>query len=328
MSEDEELSKLEKLQSLFIAIAIAIGLLLSSFELVAKHAGSLIVPALVIMLFLIFLQLPLKNLKAGFTNGKVAMLSIAINFIVTPVLAYLLGSLFLQQYPQLWVGFFMLMITPCTDWYLVFISLSKGDVGLGLSLLPWNLLLQLLLLPAYLAFFAGTIIEIDGSLLLWSIITVLLLPLVVAFLIRIVAIKTKGEEFFKCRVEPMGNYQFIFLLIAIGAMFASQGAELLSNLKHMLTLLMPIGAFFVIIYVLNQLLASRLSFKYGERVTITFTTMARNSPLALAIAVTAFPDQPLIALVLIAGPLIEIPLLYIVSKLLIKRKAAFTKTDY
>ena len=101
------------------------------------------------------------------------------------------------------------------------------------------------------------------------------------------------------------------------AMFASQGSYLLGNLEIIYILIIPILLFFVINYIVGRLVGKFLKFSYADSVSLNMTIIARNSPIALAIAVTAFPDQPFIALALVIGPLIELPVLAIVSQILL-----------
>src|SRR5699024_3741597 len=100
-------------------------------------------------------------------------------------------------------------------------------------------------------------------------------------------------------------------------MFTSQGSYLLENLEIIYILIIPILMFFVIIYVLGLSIRKFLKFTYEDTVSLSMTIISRNSPVSLAIAVRAFPNQPLIALALVIGPLIELPVLAIVSQILL-----------
>ncbi len=106
------------------------------------YSDKFIVPFLFFMLYGLFLSIPLKEIKNGFRNLKFAGTSLTINFLWTPLLAWGLGALFLSDHPALWVGFIMLMVTPCTDWYLIFTEIAKGNVALSTAILPVNLILQ------------------------------------------------------------------------------------------------------------------------------------------------------------------------------------------
>lgn len=129
-------------------------------------ADRLILPFLMVMLFAAFAAISLTRLRTAFRNRRVVGSSLLVNFIWNPLLAVLLGAIFLRNHPALWVGLIMLMVTPCTDWYLIFTDIADGDVPLATSLLPYNLVLQLILLPAYLYVIAGTFVHITLELLI------------------------------------------------------------------------------------------------------------------------------------------------------------------
>ncbi len=147
-------------------------------------------------------------------------------------------------------------------------------------------------------------------------VVVLVLPFVLAHLTRY-ALRKKAHLLSDRLIPFFTNAQMIFLSLAIMAMFASQGNHLLDNLEIIYILLIPILLFFFINFMLAQVVGRRMKFSYEDTASLSLTIIARNSPVALAITVTAFPDQPLIALALVIGPLIELPVLMIVSKVLI-----------
>ncbi|MFD1848965.1 arsenic resistance protein [Oceanobacillus bengalensis] len=316
---------LDKLQTFIILFAVSLGLLLGQVNIIEQYAENLITPFLLLMLYGLFLTIPLQQLKKAFSNIKFLGSSTIINFIWTPILAWGLGSVFLSDYPALWIGFIMLMVTPCTDWYLAFTGIAKGNVSLSTSVLPINLILQVVLLPVYLLIFAGTIESIPMSTLIESIVIVLVIPFILAHLTRLLLRK---KSVLNNKIIPFfGNAQIFFLSLAIMAMFASQGSYLLVKLEVIYILIIPVLSFFVINYVVGRFVGRFLKFSYEDTVSLNMTIIARNSPVSLAIAVTAFPDQPLIALALVIGPLIELPVLAIVSQaLLFTRKKGKNKS--
>ena len=107
-------------------------------------------------------------------------------------------------------------------------------------------------------------------------------------------------------------------------MFASQGQLLLNNINLMVKITVPILLFFAMNLLISQSVGKRLRFSYSDKVSLSLTTLARNSPIALAIAMTAFPEEPLIALSLVIGPLLELPILAIITQLLLSTRK--TKT--
>ncbi len=272
-----------------------------------------------VMLYDIFLQVPLDQLKNSLKNWRFARVSASINFIFNPLLAFVLGYFFLKDTPALWIGFIMLMVTPCTDWYLLFTGIARGNVPLSASILPMNLILQLILLPIYLLIFAGTIASINSTLLIESVVLILLFPFSLSLISKIAAPKIKGEYWLEDKIFPkLDHVQFSFLNLAIISMFASQGEQLIQNPLILLKLLTPILLFFVIVFIFGQMLGRYLGFSYQDTASLNLTTLARNSPIVLAIALTAFPDEPLIALALVIGPLIELPVLGIISHTLLR----------
>src|SRR5699024_6964560 len=307
---------LDKLQTFIILFAAGLGLILGQADIIEQYAENLVVPFLFLMLYGLFLTIPLQQLKKAFFNIKFLGTSTIINFIWTPLLAWGLGAIFLSDYPALWIGFIMLMVTPCTDWYLAFTGIAKGNASLSTSVLPINLILQVVLLPVYLLLFAGTIEMIPISTLIKSILIVLVIPFTLAHLTRFL-LRRRESVLNNKIILFLANAQIFFLSLAIMAMFASQGSYLLENLEVIYILIIPILVFFVINYVIGRLVGRFLKFSYEDSVSLSMTIIARNSPVSLAIAVTAFPDQPLIALALVIGPLIELPVLAIVSQILL-----------
>lgn len=124
------------------------------------------------------------------------------NFLRTPLLAWVLGFLMLSNHPYLWIGFMMLMVTPCTDWYLVYTQISKGNIALSTAILPINLILQLSLLPIYLLLFSEIESSIDLSGLLESILIVFVIPFLSAQFSRHLIMNLHGEQYFAQKITP------------------------------------------------------------------------------------------------------------------------------
>lgn len=304
---------IEKLEPVILILAIIVGLILSDIEILSKNSGNLINLFLCIMIYGLFLEVPLKDLKKSFKNIKFTSTSLIINFIWTPLFGYFLGNLFLNGNIDIFIGFFMLILTPCTDWYLVFTKMAKGDLNLSLSILPINLILQLILLPIYLIIFFSSNNTINYIDLGYSLLIVIVIPFVLAQLSKVILNQDMGEKL----TGFFSKYQIIFLALAVFAIFNSQGKLLFDNLNTVLTIFIPLMVFFAINTIIDLLLSQQINFTYEEYASLTMTTLARNSPLALAIAINSFPGRELIAIALVIGPLIELPILYIVSRFIL-----------
>ncbi|WP_295599777.1 arsenic resistance protein [uncultured Methanobrevibacter sp.] len=300
----------EKLEPIIIFTAIIIGLIFSNMQTIAQNTGNLINIFLCLMLFGLFLEVPLNELKDSFKNTKFTATSLIVNFIWTPLFGYFLGSLFLKGNVDVMIGFFMLILTPCTDWYLVFTKLAKGDLTLSLSILPINLVLQIILLPIYLVIFFSSANTIDYAQLAHSLLIVIVIPFIAAQIVKFILnsdLKEKADEVFS-------NLQICFLALAVFCIFASQGELLFTNLDSVITIFVPLIIFFIANTIIDLLLSEKINFIYEEYASLTMTTLARNSPLALAIAINSFPGHELISIALVIGPLIELPVLYVVSR--------------
>ncbi|MFD2830971.1 arsenic resistance protein [Corticicoccus populi] len=313
------MSRFEKMQTLVILAAVITGLMIGQNAFISHYAENFIMPFLLLMLYGLFLSVPVKNLQAAFKNLKFLSISTIINFIWTPLLAYGLGALFLSDHPALWLGFILLLVTPCTDWYLIFTSIAKGNLSLSTSILPVNLILQMVLLPVYLLIFSSTFETVSAGTVFESVFLVLVLPFILANITKYLF--RNKNQFLKQRLLPFFSSSQIFLLsLAVTAMFASEGGVLFENLDIMILILIPLLLFFVVNFIVAETAGRIFKFSYENLVSLNMTVAARNSPLALGIVIAAFPDEPLVAFVLVAGPLVELPVLALVSNVLLRSR--------
>lgn len=306
----------EKFQSVFVALAALAGLGAGLFPPVGEVAGHLVLPALMLMLTAVFAQVDVGQVREAGAAGRVVAVSLVLNFVFTPLLAWALGAGLLGHSPDLRIGLLLLLVTPCTDWYLVFTGLARGHMGVAAAVLPVNLVLQLLLLPLYVLLLGGEAAMVDAGTLLEAVLLVLLVPLLPAVVLRGVARRWKGADWRDTVLIPrVAGVVLPLLYTAVLAMFAWQARTVLSHFGELAALLPPLLLFFVVAPLVAVLVARLLRLPADQRVTLTMTTVARNSPTALAIAVAAFPDRPLIAVALVVGPLLELPVLALLSQL-------------
>lgn len=310
---------IDRFQVILILLSAVLGLLFGHIHWVSNHSHQFIAPFLIAMLTIVFLNTPFKGIKGAFKNVRFTGLSLAVNFLWTPFLAWIIGMIFLKEQPDLWVGFLMLLATPCTDWYLVFTQMARGNVTLAATLLPWHLILQLILLPLYLFLLAGKLIPISIDALLQSVFLVLLLPFFLSVLLDNVLCKTKGKNWFHDKfLNQIPPFQVLFLCLAIMAMFSSQGEVILKNPLITFKLIPPLLIFYGVNLLIGRKLSRAAGIDRASSIGFCFATLARNSPLALAIALTAFPERPLIALALVIGSLVELPTLALIANYLKK----------
>lgn len=303
-----------KLQPVIIITAALLGLLLGAVTPLGEVSSSLIEVFLMLLLYILFLSIDLKQIKKSFTNIRFTLTAVIINFVFTPLFGYLLGKIFFPGSLDIRIGLLMLLVTPCTDWYLVFTGLSKGNVELGMSILPLNLILQIVLLPVYLLVLIGSEVTMNVGSLVSSVAMVLVIPFVLAYITK--AFTKNSDKFKNFLFEQGDNLQLLFLCLAVIVMFASEGKNLLDNPLLLAQMFIPLLIFFAVLFFVAQITGKLMKFSKKDTVALNMTTLARNSPLSLAISVVTFPEQPLISLALVIGPLIELPVLSVISGIL------------
>ncbi|MDR2618826.1 MAG: bile acid:sodium symporter [Treponema sp.] len=311
------MSIVTKLQPLFIIVSALTGIALGKLiPLSERYAGNFIGIFLTCMLFFVFLNVKITEILKSFSDPRFSVSALIINFVFTPVFSLALSKLFLSAQIDLQIGFIMLMVTPCTDWYLVFTGVAGGNVSLGASILPLNLILQIVLLPVYLLLFMGTEVSFGFDTIMNSIALVLITPLVAANAVKLAAKRIGLGSALETITKKSDDIQFILLCLAIISMFASQGALLLGNSILFIKLLPASLLFFAVIFFLSLCAGKALKLPFENIIPLVFTTSARNSPISLAIATITFPLRPVISLVLVIGPLLELPILAIFAALL------------
>ena len=301
---------LSKLQPVFIVLAAITGIITGKlFPGAERYAGACIELFLMIMLFFVFLAVDIRDISRTFRDVRFSAAALAINFVWTPLFVFALTKIFLPESADLQIGFIMLMVTPCTDWYLIFTGLAGGNVTLGASVLPLNLILQILLLPVYLLLFMGKAVPFDPAVILKSVVLVLAVPLLVSNTVKFLAGRAGAGRLLARVTAASDAVQFVLLCLAVVSMFASQGVLLLDNLSVFVTLLLPLLLFFAAVFLLSCAVGKILKLPFRDTIPLLFTASARNSPVSLAIAAITFPERPVISLVLVMGPLIELPVL-------------------
>jgi len=321
------LALLDRVQPFLLLSAIAVGLVLATVApVVAAKLTPMVTAGVFLVIYFIMLGVSTRGVMHAFARWKPTALAIGINFLITPLIAWTLGYFFLQNDPDIWVGLILYLVTPCIGWYLVFTELAKGDLELGVSLLFWNVLLQIILLPIYMVLLAGTVVHIEIADILRSVVIFLVLPLGLAAATRWLL----GR--FAVSVEVATNkirlpyLKVATLMVVIAAMFASQGAVLFDNPSVILKMILPGVAFFVIAFFMAFVAARTFHLSYPEFALLVFTTTARNSEASLAVAVTAFAS-PLVALTVVIGPSIELPVLILFLRIVLsmQQKGWFPK---
>jgi ACR3 family arsenite efflux pump ArsB len=311
------LSMLDRFQPLLLLGSIAAGLGLAEVAPgFAEGLSPVVSVAVLVLIYLVMLSVDVRQVASALANRRFLVTAVLLNFVVNPLAAWVLAEVFLSGHPELRVGLVLFLVTPCIGWYLVFTELADGDAGLGVSLLGINLVLQILLLPLFVAVFAGTSASVELRDLAGSVVIFLVVPALAAVATRWIVARTDMALDDVQDAIGDAHLKTLALVAVIVAMFASQSDVLLDNPRVVVTLVPPMAAFFGFTFVLALIVGRLTGLGYGETVALVFTTTSRNSEASLAIAATAFAS-PLVALTVVIGPVIELPLLVVMVRVLL-----------
>ena len=312
------LSTRDREKPFLLLAAVAVGLLVNRLVGGAEALLPLVEVGVFLVIFAVMLPVEITDVGRAFRKVKPTLLALAINFVFIPAFAWGLGWALLRGIPDVWAGVILYTLTPCIGWYLIFTDLAEGDVPWGMALLPWNITLQVALLPVYLYLLVGQIVPLDVAALARSVVLFLILPFALGWVVQRTVIARRGREFFFGPVKrATGEVKLWALVIVIVAMFASQRALDLGDLGQVGLIIAALLAFFAVLFGVALAVGRIARLSYAENVTLAFTTTARNSEAIIGVAVSAFPGHPLVYLAIVLGPVVELPVLLLLARLLV-----------
>lgn len=338
-SKDSKLGWIEKLLAVWVVICIAIGLLLGKyFPDFSKNLGIGIPIGLFLMIYPAMTKIELGELKTTLKSKKQVSIIVFFNYAVNPFLLYGLGFLFFMTiFPYfhlitpdtaryLWTGLILLGVAPCIAMVLVWTDLAKGNGPLGIVLMAWNSIIQIITTPFYIALLVGTYVAIDIALIGQSVLLYLGLPLLFGVITRREIIKRKSEEWLNKKLLPyFGSMQLLALLFTMVVMFSLKGGVILDNPNLIWQMAIPIVLFFFLLFNLVYYTCRRFGYNYSDSSTMGFHCTGRNFELAIAIALTAFATMPMVAVSTVVGPLIEIPVMLTIVWMALRRRDKLQK---
>ena len=277
---------------------------------------------ILVLVSLLFFEVRFEAIARAAGHWRFLALAWVANFVLIPVIGYGIASLFLSGQPLLFTGLFIYFIAPCTDWFLGFTRMARGNVGLGSVLLPLNLISQLLLYPVYLGLFTAHAVHgagTDMGSLFASLWQWFLLPFAGAVVAHQGLRLVLPAAMFERLLRLVGALVPVVIAALIVCIFAGNIGTILENPKAFGFILAAVFIFFVCTWFLGELLARRARLAYPEHALLTMTTAARNAPLMLGVTAAALPDQPLLYAALIIGMLVEFPHLTALRHLLLRR---------
>ncbi len=294
--------------SIILIFGIVIGALLGYFTPVfGERLSNQVDYTLLTLVTLLFFGVRFDALFQVVKDLRFLTVAVLTNFVAIPLFGYGIAALFLSAHPLLFIGLVIYFMSPCTDWFLSFTRLSKGNVALGTALIPINMVLQLLLYPFYLQLFTQNSVQIEASTIGNTLLQWFLLPLLLALIAHQVFHRLLSPTVFERVLNVADNATLWVTAFLVLQLFAGNISVTVAHLSVFVWVLVAVFFFFVIIFLLGEGLSYLFQLCYPERALLSMTMASRNAPLMLAITMVALPDQPLIYAALVIGMLIEIP---------------------
>ncbi|MEO1751397.1 arsenic resistance protein [Thiofaba sp. EF100] len=295
---------LERHQVWIYLAAIVLGLVIGSgFQAAGPVFEALLWPALILLLFVTFVQVPLLHLREAFLDYRFAAAVWIGNFIVVPLLAWALVQ-FVPDDPVLRLGVLIVLLVPCTDWFITFTALGGGCVSRAIAVTPINLALQLLLLPVYLWLMLGEgLVESLSLTEVWPALSIVLLPLMAAALLERWIEARPGRAAIRERLAwwPVPILAVVVFLIAAAQVGAVRDA--LGLLPEVMALF---AAFLVLAALVAKGLAGLLRLPADQGRTLAFSLGTRNSFVVLPLVLALPAGWEVAAVVIVAQSLVEL----------------------